>query len=103
MSRRRRRRRSRLPVCLPCGVVLFAACYWQYAANFRTANGDTARANAAEPTTAPVRPASVHQRIRPVYPHSIIPGGAYSPAELTDALDRDPVAAAHYSGFHVSA
>ena len=103
MSRRRRRRRNRLPVRVACGVVLSAACYWQYAANFRTANGDTARANATEPTTAPVRPASVRRQVRPVYPHSIIPSGAYSSVELTDALDRDPVAAAHYSGFHASA
>jgi hypothetical protein len=85
-----------------CGVVFFAACYWQYAANFRTANGDTARGNATEPATAPVRPASIHRQLRPIYPHSIIPGGAYSSAELRDALDRDPVAAAHYSGFHTS-
>jgi hypothetical protein len=40
---------------------------------------------------------------RPVYPYSVIRGGAYSADELTDALDRDPVAARHYAGFRQSA
>jgi hypothetical protein len=40
---------------------------------------------------------------RPVYPYSVIRGGAYSAAELTDALDSDPVAARHYAGFRRSA
>ncbi len=39
---------------------------------------------------------------RPVYPYSVIRGGAYSAAELTDALLTDPVVAHHYSGFHRS-
>ena len=39
---------------------------------------------------------------RPVYPYSIIKGGAYSRAELIAALDRDPVAARHYQGFRRS-
>jgi len=36
---------------------------------------------------------------RPAYPYSVIRGGAYSRAELIDALDRDPVAARHYLAF----
>ena len=40
-----------------------------------------------------------HSEARPVYPYSIIRGGAYSPAELISAADRDPVVAAHYAGF----
>lgn len=39
---------------------------------------------------------------RPVYPYSIIRGGAYSKAELVDSLDTDPVAARHYANFHRS-
>lgn len=39
---------------------------------------------------------------RPIYPYSIIRGGVYSAAELTDALAHDPVAARHYAGFHRS-
>ena len=39
---------------------------------------------------------------RPVYPYSIISGGAYSKAELVEALANDPVAARHYATFHPS-
>jgi len=37
--------------------------------------------------------------VRPIYRLSVIPGGAYSPAELMHALEADPVAAAHYAVF----
>ena len=40
---------------------------------------------------------------RPIYPYSVIRGGAYSSAELSDALERDPVAARHYASFRRSA
>ena len=33
---------------------------------------------------------------RPVFRHSVIPGGVYTPAELRNALARDAVAASHY-------
>jgi hypothetical protein len=39
---------------------------------------------------------------RRIYPYSVIRGGAYSAAELREALDRDPVAARHYLVFHRS-
>jgi hypothetical protein len=39
---------------------------------------------------------------RPVYPYSVIRGGAYSGGELVRALDVDPVAARHYAGFQRS-
>jgi len=34
-----------------------------------------------------------------VYPYSVIPGGVTSAKRLQTALSRDPIAAAHYSGF----
>jgi hypothetical protein len=37
-----------------------------------------------------------------LYPYSIIPGGAYSRAELVRAIASDPVVARHYSDFDVS-
>jgi hypothetical protein len=49
--------------------------------------------------TAAVRPAAIRASSRPVYPHSVIRGGAYSPAELVSALRTDPVVAAHYADF----
>jgi hypothetical protein len=39
---------------------------------------------------------------RPVYPYSIIPGGAVSAAELRTAMAHDPVVAAHYAGFDLA-
>jgi hypothetical protein len=39
---------------------------------------------------------------RPVYPYSVIRGGAYSAAELVRALNADPVAARHYAVFRRS-
>lgn len=39
---------------------------------------------------------------RPVYPYSVIPGGVVSSRELVSALQRDSVAAAHYSDFHAT-
>ena len=48
-----------------------------------------------EPVRQPQRPE------RPVFRHSVIPGGAYTPEELKAALDRDHVVAEHYSGIDV--
>jgi hypothetical protein len=48
---------------------------------------------------APVRPAVERRLSRPVYPYSVIRGGAYSVAELDAALGKDLVASAHYAGF----
>jgi hypothetical protein len=48
-------------------------------------------------------PSSLDSRTqRPVYPYSVIPGGAVSSKELVSALHRDPVAAAHYSDFRAA-
>ncbi len=53
---------------------------------------------------APVRSASMrgagHGRV--VYPHSILPGGAWSQEDLAGKLSRDPVARQHYLSFLVS-
>lgn len=40
---------------------------------------------------------------RTVYSYSVIPGGVQSAKALEAALRHDPVAAAHYAGFHVEA
>ena len=42
-------------------------------------------------------------RAYPVYPYSVIPGGAFSSQELREAIDRDPVVALHYRDFQLSA
>src|SRR5579864_5506983 len=40
--------------------------------------------------------------MRPVYPYSVIPGGAYSAAELKSRLRSDSVAARHYEKFRLA-
>jgi hypothetical protein len=40
--------------------------------------------------------------VRPLYPYSVIPGGAYSREELARAVANDPVVAWHYADFDVS-
>jgi hypothetical protein len=37
---------------------------------------------------------------RPVFKYSVIPGGAYTPAELIEALQKDPVVSFHYAAFN---
>ncbi len=41
--------------------------------------------------------------LRPIYPYSVIPGGAYSAAELRVASQRDRVVAGHYADFDLAA
>lgn len=42
---------------------------------------------------------SLARALRPIYPYSVIPGGAFSPAELRSAAARDPGVARHYNDF----
>ena len=39
---------------------------------------------------------------RTLFPYSVIPGGVQNAQELRNALEHDPIAAAHYAGFDVS-
>ena len=57
---------------------------------------------ASQPAFGPeplARAASSRRLGRPVYRFSVIPGGAYNPEELRQALDADAVAARHYAVF----
>lgn len=42
------------------------------------------------------------QDSRPLFPYSVIPGGAYSAQELRNAVERDPVVAHHYADFDLA-
>ena len=44
------------------------------------------------------RPESAPPPVRPVYRHSVVPGGVRSAEEITTAMQRDEVVAAHYKG-----
>ncbi len=58
-----------------------------------------ARGITGSSTASPARvPASV-RALRPNYPYSVIPGGAYSPAELRYAIAKDPLVGEHYRDF----
>lgn len=48
------------------------------------------------PTPAAMTPVAAPIAARPVYRHSIVPGGAYSRGEVADAMRKDAVVAAHY-------
>jgi hypothetical protein len=52
---------------------------------------DGGRVVRAEPAVAPVRP---------VYRHSVVPGGVRSPEEIEYVIQRDRVVAAHYKGIN---
>jgi hypothetical protein len=53
------------------------------------------------PAPPALAPESVAFTQRPVFPYSVINGGAVSVEELKAAIDKDPVVAEHYAGFDV--
>jgi hypothetical protein len=77
-------RTASLLVALPLALCLYAAAQWW---------DSTAIVFPAPPRSHSVRLAPA---ARPVFTHSVIPGGAYSSEELRDVLRRDAVIAAHY-------
>ena len=46
-------------------------------------------------------PTALVRSLRPIYPYSVIAGGAYSPGELEFAHSKDPVVRSHYADFNV--
>lgn len=62
-----------------------------------------ASSNAQVATTAAAAAVQPARPVKVVYRNSVLPGGVGSAAELTAALARDPVAAAHYAGFDAAA
>jgi hypothetical protein len=51
---------------------------------------------------APVAVAEPGVVVRPVYPYSVLPGGAYDALELKNKLNADEVAARHYQDFELA-
>lgn len=75
---------SRLVACLMlAAIVVFgpAGC----------GGGDDKPEPVAQPTATPVKTAAKTTEVRPVYPLSVVPGGAKSPAELREHARKDPV------------
>src|SRR6478609_7588240 len=99
-SRRRAARRGRVVVAALL-LVIAAFAFAVLAAQWRGAN--TVATNEASQlldgaTDAPNAAADA----RPVYPYSIISGGAHSVAELKAAIDADPVVRTHFASFDLS-
>ncbi len=98
-NRTRRWKRERRILRLFAGAVLIWASFYLYrsVAPFLSAH--------KERLVAARRVAVRHVKgstSRPVYPYSIIPGGAYSKDELIASLESDSVASVHYAGFRQS-
>jgi hypothetical protein len=74
----------------------FVACYRSTDASRAT------KAAARAVHRSPELPGSGNEPARRVYPLSVIPGGAYSPKELTVARALDPVVDRHYADFGAS-
>ena len=98
---RKRRRNSRSGYVV-CAAILGTLCllYWVPAPKRLTRGEPYLDPTANSGDRASVRPAALRVRSRPVYPYSVIRGGAYSVAELDAALRADLVAAAHYAVFN---
>lgn len=98
----RRRRRLRLALgCLGLGffTVIGAAAWkaWPDRAQILATVSQSFRT----PVPARVESADAAVSPRPVYRHSILPGGAYSQKEVVAAVRRDAVVAAHYKAIDV--
>jgi hypothetical protein len=103
MSRRRRRRHRRSFRRFVGGVLCAALGLCLIAVKIRDGNRRPPAVRQAADMRVPVHSASLHHAQRPIYAHSVIRGGVYDAAELTQALGRDKVAAAHYKGFRTAA
>lgn len=87
-------------------VVGLALLYPQYPGKISSGAPEASKTHAAWYGAAAPVSADIHKlRLpaqRPLFPYSVIPGGAISATELTRAIEHDPVVAGHYSGFDVA-
>jgi len=102
--RERRLRRIRLAIGL-AGVVVAAVGVvvgrelWRDPSLINLARGSVPASVATPVSEAPV---TVDAASRPAYAHSIVPGGAYTRAEVAAAMRNDAVVAAHYRTLDVA-
>lgn len=84
-------------------VVLFLVGWNHRSKTGQTGVDSLANAIAADPgINARIPLINTAFQTSPIFPYSVIPGGAHSNTELKNALLHDPVAAAHYAGFDVA-
>jgi hypothetical protein len=102
VSLRRKRRRRPIGGIVAIGVLLAALAVCLVTSRGWRAETATVR-RAPSNAGLPVRPASMREPARVVYPYSVLSGGVWSRAELARRLAGDAVAAAHYRGFRTAA
>jgi hypothetical protein len=98
---RKKRLRNRLCLGVMAAVaVAVTACSWEPGAGPSAPAGKTAAAPtlkvALQTTAAAPAPAA-----RRIYPHSIVPGGVDSRADIAQRVAADPVVARHYASFQI--
>jgi hypothetical protein len=98
--RRWRWQRRFLVLSLIVGAVCVQAIiYTRLSTHWAPVGNPEAGAPVAHESEPLARAAFPRRLGRPVYKYSVIPGGAYSPEELKQALESDEVAARHYAVF----
>jgi len=99
--RRRRRRKGRIPLWVPVTIcAVLATAYWTVPPIPRASRSLTQPEVSPGGEPAPVRAAAAARgNGRTAYRHSVIPGGAFSVAEVERARGDDPVVNAHYAVF----
>jgi hypothetical protein len=96
-ARRRRRVVTGMLAALAIGSIAMSFVLLNDPAPHRA----TADASPASPEAdRSVRAQSVAAAVRPVYRHSVVPGGVRSPEEIEHVIQRDQVVAAHYKGIN---
>lgn len=79
-------------------VCSFASAYALHVASRRW---DMSRRIDAKVTAPASAVSAISRSLRPNYPYSVIPGGAYSPAELRFSVRHDRVVKNHYADFNI--
>ena len=95
-ARRRRRIVTGMLAVLALGSIAMSFVLVRYRCRRRVAPSLTRRSPVARPTGSVSTRASVAAPVRPVYRHSVVPGGVRSPEEIACVIQRDKVVAAHY-------
>jgi hypothetical protein len=88
-----------VPVCVLVAVVFSSGTVWQPAERSATTACRQSPEQSLELVAGSV---DGSEATRPVYPYSVIPGGAFSAEDLVAAAQRDPVVAEHYRGIDLA-
>ncbi len=92
--------RRLLHVALLIATVLpLAIVTWQLCLDLKPEHQPSPISSSAQPARRSVIPIYVALPTQRLFPYSVIPGGATDAQELENAVNRDPVVAAHYADF----